>query len=97
MTDNMRPPFLRTLHVGDPHVLRSIPRLEEVHVQLIKKEFREVNLPVLPFLIERSGCSLREITLEDCIPGVNIEQIHFLASDIAEPRRSRAMFRRVER
>ncbi len=71
VTDNMRPPFLRTFHVGDLHVLRSIPKLEEVHVQLFKKEFREVNVPAFPFLIERSGCSLREITLEDCILGVN--------------------------
>ncbi|KAK0207924.1 hypothetical protein DFS33DRAFT_1379467 [Desarmillaria ectypa] len=73
MADNIRLPFLRTLHVGDPRVLRSIiaPKLEEVHVQLFNKEFQEVNLPVLLFLIERSGCSLRKITIGDCIPVVN--------------------------
>ncbi|PBK61953.1 hypothetical protein ARMSODRAFT_964544 [Armillaria solidipes] len=73
MADNVRLPFLRTLYAGDPRVLRSIiaPRLEEVHVQPFNKEAREVNLPVLLFLIERSGCSLRKIILGDCIPVVN--------------------------
>ncbi|KAK0475072.1 hypothetical protein IW261DRAFT_1567995 [Armillaria novae-zelandiae] len=73
MEDNIRLPFLRTLYTGDPRVLRSIitPRLEEVHVQPFNKEYRKVNLPVLLFLIERSGCSLRKIILGDCIPVVN--------------------------
>ncbi|KAK0444895.1 uncharacterized protein EV420DRAFT_986508 [Desarmillaria tabescens] len=73
MINNIRLPFLRTLHAGDPRVLRSIiaPRLEEVHVQLFNKDFREVNLPVLLFLIERSRCSLRKITFGDCMPVVN--------------------------
>ncbi|KAK0506596.1 hypothetical protein EDD18DRAFT_37310 [Armillaria luteobubalina] len=73
MTDNIRLPFLRTLYAGDPRVLRSIiaPRLEEVHVQPFNKEYRKVNLPVLLFLIERSGCSLRKVILGDCIPVVN--------------------------
>ncbi|SJL03055.1 uncharacterized protein ARMOST_06400 [Armillaria ostoyae] len=72
VADNIRLPFLRTLYAGDPRILRSIitPRLEEVHVQPFNKEFREViNLPVLLFLVERSSCSLRKISLEDCIWG----------------------------
>ncbi len=73
MADNIRLPFLRTLYAGDPRVLRSIitPRLEEVHVQPFNKEFREVNLPLLLFLIERSGSSLRKLILGDCIPAMN--------------------------
>ncbi|KAK0197989.1 hypothetical protein F5146DRAFT_66740 [Armillaria mellea] len=73
MADNIRLPFLRTLYAGDPRVLRSIiaPRLEEVHVQPFNREYRALNLPVLLFLIERSGCSLRKIILGDCIPVVN--------------------------
>ncbi|KAK0245292.1 hypothetical protein EDD85DRAFT_895670 [Armillaria nabsnona] len=71
--DDIRLPFLRALYAGDPRILRSIiaPKLEEVHVQLFNKEFREANLSALLLQIERSGCALRKITLGDCILVVN--------------------------
>ncbi|KAK0197995.1 hypothetical protein F5146DRAFT_995605 [Armillaria mellea] len=66
-----RCPYLKAYR--NPRILRSIitPKLEGVHVQLFNKEFRAANLSALLFQIERSGCTLRKITLRDCIPMVN--------------------------
>ncbi|PBK59157.1 hypothetical protein ARMSODRAFT_983253 [Armillaria solidipes] len=76
MADTIRLPFLHTLYAGYSPILRSIitPRLEGVHVQLFNKEFWEKNLPAFPL---RSGYSLRKITFEDCILGMN-KYISFL-------------------
>lgn len=73
MSNNNTTLFSAHPSAGDPRILRSIiaPKLEEVHVQLFNKDFQEVILHALLFLIKRSGCFLRKITVGDCIPVVN--------------------------